>query len=176
MAELDAATIAAVKAEASQRRKDADAARRTQAHEQRIKEQRTRGRQARATKKASTARDVQVIQARTASRTQEREAAAAIKLQTSAQNRAVQREEARAQQPSRSQQLAATAGRQAVSTATPSGDSNLVMVTIFVMAGLIVFYKIVTQADTTSGWLSSLSDMLHTVSSNTPLFTSVSKG
>ena len=175
MADLDAATIAAVKAEASQRRKDADAARRAAGHEQRIKEKRTSGRQQRATIKRREQAVIAESQARAASRTQEREAASAIKLQTSAQNRAARRQEEAALKPDRQSRYVGAVQQKAVSTATPSGDSNLVMVTIFVMAGLIVFYKLVTQADVASGWLSSVSGMLHSVSSNTPLFTAVKK-
>ena len=56
-------------------------------------------------------------------------------------------------------------------TATPSGDSNLIMVTIFVMAGLIIVYQLVTKVEATQGFLGGLSTWVHTLSSNTPLFT-----
>jgi hypothetical protein len=57
-----------------------------------------------------------------------------------------------------------------VDTATPSGNSNLIMVTIFVMAGLVIVYQLVTKTAATAGFLGGASNWLHTFSSNTPLF------
>jgi len=62
-------------------------------------------------------------------------------------------------------------GTKALNTATPSGDSNLIMTTLFVMVGLVVFYLLVTSAGAFSGWMAGLGDLLHKVSSTTPLFT-----
>lgn len=61
------------------------------------------------------------------------------------------------------------------SVATPSSDSNLIMTTLFVIAGLIVFYVLVTNPSTTS-WLGGLGTTLHAFSSNKPLFTTTTKG
>jgi hypothetical protein len=55
------------------------------------------------------------------------------------------------------------------STATPSSDSNLIMTTLFVMAGLIVTYILVRNPRST-GFLGGLGTTLHTISSNKPLF------
>ena len=60
-----------------------------------------------------------------------------------------------------------------VSTATPSSNSGLIMTTIFLMAGLIVIYILVTNPGPTTGWLGTLGNSLHALSSNKPLFTSV---
>jgi Flp pilus assembly protein TadB len=57
-----------------------------------------------------------------------------------------------------------------VSTATPSSDSNLIMVTIFTMGGLILVYLIVTSSANFAGFLGGLQNWLHALSSNTPLF------
>lgn len=57
-----------------------------------------------------------------------------------------------------------------VSTATPSSDSNLIMVTIFTMGGLILVYLMVTSAQNFAGFLGGLQNWLHAISSNTPLF------
>lgn len=56
------------------------------------------------------------------------------------------------------------------STATPSSNSGLIMTTIFVIAGLALFYNLVTHATATTGFLSSAGNFLHTLSSTTPLF------
>jgi hypothetical protein len=61
----------------------------------------------------------------------------------------------------------------AISTATPSGGSNLIMTTIFLMVGLIVVYMLVTNPGPTSGLFGTLGNSLHALSSNKPLFTSV---
>lgn len=159
----NAALAAAVKASVKQQQLQAS-------HERQVKRIQSRGRQQRATKKAAATRDIQVAQAKTAARIQERQAASAIKLQTSAQNRAARIQEAKAAQPSRTQRYASAAGSQVVTTATPSGDSNLVMVTIFVMAGLIVVYQLVTRGAAVGGFLGGLGNWLHTLSSNSPLF------
>lgn len=62
-----------------------------------------------------------------------------------------------------------------VSTATPSSDSNIIMTTLFVMAGLIVMYILVTNPGPTTGWLGSLGTGLHALSSNKPLFVTTAK-
>ena len=59
------------------------------------------------------------------------------------------------------------------STATPSSSSGLIMTTIFLMAGLIVVYVLVTNPGPTTGWLGTLGNSLHALSSNKSLFTSV---
>ena len=63
----------------------------------------------------------------------------------------------------------------AVSTITPSSDSNLIMTTLFVMFGLIIMYLLVTNPGPTTGWLSTLSTGLHALSSNKPLFVTTAK-
>ena len=55
-------------------------------------------------------------------------------------------------------------------TATPSSDSNLIMVTIFTMGGLIIVYLLVTSSQNVAGFLGGLQVWLHALSSNTPLF------
>lgn len=62
-----------------------------------------------------------------------------------------------------------------VSTATPSSNSGLIMTTIFLMAGLIVVYVLVTNPGPTTGWLGTLGNSLHALSSNKPLFTTTAK-
>lgn len=62
-----------------------------------------------------------------------------------------------------------------VSTATPSSNSGLIMTVIFMMAGLIVVYILVTNPGPTSGWLGTLGNSLHALSSNKPLFTTTAK-
>lgn len=57
-----------------------------------------------------------------------------------------------------------------VSTATPSADSGLIMTTIFLIFGLIVFYLIVTSATNVNSFMGTLGSFLHTLSSTTPLF------
>jgi len=64
----------------------------------------------------------------------------------------------------------------AIDTATPSSDSNLIMVTIFTMGGLILIYIIVTSSQNFAGFLGGVQNWLHTLSSNTPLFKQKSKG
>lgn len=61
-------------------------------------------------------------------------------------------------------------------TATPSSDTNLIMTTMFVIAGLIVFYMLVTNSGGTSKWFGFLGTSLHALSSNKPLFTTTAKG
>src|ERR1035437_4007187 len=61
------------------------------------------------------------------------------------------------------------------STATPSGDSNLIMTTIFLVFGLIIVYILVHNPGPTTGWLGGLGNALHALSSNTPLFTTTAK-
>jgi hypothetical protein len=68
-------------------------------------------------------------------------------------------------------QIQGAAVGKVVDTATPSGNSNLIMTTIFVMAGLIIMYQLVTKSAQTSGFLSGLGTWIHTIgTSNTPLF------
>jgi Leucine-rich repeat (LRR) protein len=60
---------------------------------------------------------------------------------------------------------------------TPSGGggANLVMVTIFTMAGLILVYQLVTRGPAVSGFLGGLGNWMHSLSSTTPLFTQAPK-
>ena len=58
----------------------------------------------------------------------------------------------------------------AVSSVASSGDSGLIMTTIFLMAGLIVVYILVSNPGPTTGWLGTLGNSLHALSSNKPLF------
>ena len=175
MAELDPATVRAVRDEISRRKAAEKEEASVRSAERRKKLQQSSGRQTRATVKARKVATIETAQARAASRTQEREAAAAIKLQTSAQNRAARRQEEAALKPSRTQRYVSSAqgavAQKAISTATPSGDSNLIMVTIFIMAGLIVVYKLVSFPETTANWLNGLGNFMHAFSSNAPLFT-----
>jgi len=62
-----------------------------------------------------------------------------------------------------------------VSTATPSSDSGIIMTTLFVMAGLIAMYLLVSKPTATNGWLNGLGNGLHTLSSTKPLFTATAK-
>ena len=64
---------------------------------------------------------------------------------------------------------------QIVSTATPSSDSGIIMTTLFVVAGLVVLYILVTNPGPTTGWLGNLGTGLHALSSNKPLFTATAK-
>lgn len=57
-----------------------------------------------------------------------------------------------------------------VSTATPSSDSGLIMTTIFVIAGLSVFYLLVTSAANVNTFTGSVGNFLHKLSSTAPLF------
>jgi len=57
-----------------------------------------------------------------------------------------------------------------VDTATPSSNSGLIMTTIFMIVGLVLFYQVVTKADQFSGLVRSVGDFLHKLSSTTPLF------
>ena len=59
------------------------------------------------------------------------------------------------------------------STATPSSDSSLIMTTIFVIAGLALFYNLVTNASNFSGFVGTVGNFLHKVSSTAPLFQTV---
>ena len=74
----------------------------------------------------------------------------------------------------RNQQLSNRAGNAVISTATPSDDSNLIMTVMFVMAGLVVVYILVSNPKST-GFLGGLGTTLHTISSNKPLFVSTAK-
>lgn len=62
-----------------------------------------------------------------------------------------------------------------VNATTPSSNSNLFMVVIFTIVGLALFYNIVTKADQFSGFVGSVGDLLHKVSSTTPLFQVIPK-
>lgn len=72
--------------------------------------------------------------------------------------------------------VASKASSTVVKTATPSDNSNLIMTTIFTMAGLIIVYLIVTNPTNTQGLSSKLQNGLHAFSSDTPLFTVKSTG
>ena len=76
----------------------------------------------------------------------------------------------------RNQQVKQAVVGKVVDTATPSSDSNLVMVTIFTMIGLIFVYLIVTSSQNFAGFLGGLQVWLHALSSNTPLFQDKAKG
>src|SRR6516162_4635631 len=133
---------------------------------------RERGRQERASVKAKAVRSQEVIAARRASKVQEAREVAQAKAVVRQQNRAVGTPGPKPYSRAALQGRAETAAtNKVISTATPSSDSNLIMTTIFLMAGLIVFYLIVTKAETTASWLNGVSTWLHTLSSNTPLFT-----
>jgi hypothetical protein len=68
-------------------------------------------------------------------------------------------------------QIQGAAVGKVVNTATPSSNSGLVMTTIFVMAGLIVMYLLVTASANTAGFLGGLGTWIHTIgTSNTSLF------
>lgn len=76
----------------------------------------------------------------------------------------------------RKQRIVNAVGDKAVSTVTPSADSGLIMTTLFLIAGLALFYNLVTHAGLTSGFLGSAGDFLHKLSSTTPLFTTNATG
>ena len=86
--------------------------------------------------------------------------------------RSAQRSEARQQ---RVIGAGVSAGQSAAKAATLSGDSNLFLITIMMIVMLAVFYQVVTKAEAFGGFLEGLGDLLHKVSSTTPLFKSVSK-
>ena len=94
-----------------------------------------------------------------------------------ARNALAQREAYRAtrEQSVRSQARNERISGAVVSTATPSSDSGLFMTVIFTIAGIIVAYILVTNTGT-SGWLGTLGDSIHALSSNKPLFTTSPKG
>lgn len=81
---------------------------------------------------------------------------------------------AAANRPTRTQRLVArgqdAAVNKTVSTLTPSSNSNLIMTTIFVMFGLVIFYVLVTASSNVQGFFGTLGNVLHGVSSTTPLF------
>lgn len=60
------------------------------------------------------------------------------------------------------------------STATPSNDSNMILVIIFTIAGLIIAYKLVTSPGI-PGFFKGASDWIAALSTTQPLFTSVPK-
>lgn len=64
----------------------------------------------------------------------------------------------------------------AIATATPSSESNIVMVTIFTIAGLIVMYRLVTQGPALAGFLGTLGDWISLISTNATLFKVNTKG
>lgn len=63
----------------------------------------------------------------------------------------------------------------AISTATPSADSGIVMTVIFTMAGLILFYRLVTGSDQTGAFLNKTQNWLRAISTNQPLFKVIKK-
>lgn len=73
---------------------------------------------------------------------------------------------------SRNRHMQGAVASKTVSTLTPSSDSNLFMTTVFLIGGLALVYQLVTKAGpaSTSTLVTSLGDLLHKVSSTTPLF------
>ena len=87
--------------------------------------------------------------------------------------RSAQRSEAR-------QQRVIGAGVSGAKTAVGATDltnsnTNIFLTTIMMIVMLAVFYQVVTKAEAFGGFLEGLGDLLHKVSSTTPLFKSVSK-
>lgn len=93
----------------------------------------------------------------------------AIRRETAHTEQRVATQRATTSERRREQTQHAIVGK-AVETATPSSDSNLVMVTIFTMGGLILVYLLVTSSQNFAGFLGGLQNWLHALSSNTPLF------
>jgi hypothetical protein len=62
------------------------------------------------------------------------------------------------------------------STAANTSVGQLILLVLFVMAGLIIFYNLVTAPHTTNLRLNQLGGWLGVFSSNTPLFTKASPG
>lgn len=73
-------------------------------------------------------------------------------------------------------QLVTRAADTAISTATPSSNSNVIMVFLFTMAGLIVLYNLVTKGPALSGFLGGLGDWLSLLTTTTPIFRVNPKG
>lgn len=74
----------------------------------------------------------------------------------------------------RNRQITGAVVGKAASTANPSGDHGLIMTTIFLIAGLILFYRLVTTASSFGTLTTTVTNFLHSLSSTTPLFTTVS--
>lgn len=72
--------------------------------------------------------------------------------------------------------LVTRAADTAISTATPSSKSNVIMVFLFTMAGLIVLYNLVTKGPALSGFLGGLGDWLSLLTTTTPIFRVNPKG
>jgi len=51
-----------------------------------------------------------------------------------------------------------------------SSNHNILVVALFTIVGLALFYRIVTHPSVTGDWLTRLSDTLHNVSSDKPMF------
>jgi hypothetical protein len=109
----------------------------------------------------------QVAAARSASAQSIIQSRSAARTATIEQQLAIRHEEAGA---TRRRRVISNVGGSAVDAVTPSSDSNLFMITIFTMAGLIVVYHVVTNGQQFSGFLGKLGDFLHILSSPTPLF------
>lgn len=77
------------------------------------------------------------------------------------------------QSTGRRDRIVSAAGGKALDIATPSADSGLIMTTIFLIFGLIVFYLLVTSATNINTFVGSVGGFLHTLSSTTPLFSTV---
>ena len=141
-------------------------------HARQTKLIRERSRQERLTAKAKAARRVEastgVAQVKESVRAQHQQENAQRKAQQAQLNRSIAR-----------RQQAVDIGTGAVTgTASQvgqvaSGNGNLIMTTIFLMAGLIIVYQLVTKGPAVSGFLGSLGDWIRLVSTNTPVFQEV---
>uniref|UniRef100_A0A6M3LPS9 Uncharacterized protein n=1 Tax=viral metagenome TaxID=1070528 RepID=A0A6M3LPS9_9ZZZZ len=161
MVTLDKATADAVKQTKSELRAKAS-------HRRQLSRNTARKRAAIAVTQSRQQAHVAAIQARG---TETRSALAQREVYRSVHRQQAQGDISAAKGAARNAQIRSTVG----SVATPSSDSNLIMVTMFVIAGLIVSYILVTNPSTTS-WLGGLGNTLHAFSSNKPLFTATAKG
>lgn len=107
----------------------------------------------------------------TAQRQQAQEAAIAARTAGVAQQQQTRIAAAQTQRKQvRTERVQGQVASSAVSTFTPSSDSNIVMTTLFLMAGLVVVYRLVTNSGQFSSYTGKMGDLLHKVSSTAPLF------
>jgi hypothetical protein len=112
---------------------------------------------------ARAAASKEVIATREAAGQQRLAARQAAKAQTQAEQ----------QSQGQRSRVGSAVGGKALDIATPSADSGLIMTTIFLIVGLIVFYKIVTAASQANTLMTKITGFLSFLSqSNTPLFES----
>ncbi len=162
---IDPALLAAVKS--SRKQAEADLS-----HKRQLRRNAARTRSALKVQAARSESNKQLIEARASGQEQvikARESALATRRQS-------QRKEQRTE---KIQSAAVGAGvstvKGAAHAATLGSDVNLFLVVIMMIAMLAVFYNVVTGAERFAGFMGSMGDLLHKVSSTTPLFKAVAK-